>query len=319
MFMEKKDILHLFKKQLYAELKDKIKAKQTTFGFEVEYLPSCTIGLDHMEKLYQFLPELGFFYNGYDFVSDSGLFVSFEPGGQIEYCSPPLLGSDMVLFRQILQRIETTNEKIFSRLNIKYLATGYIPGRTDAPMCLQTKRYLTLHDRLSRTGTRGREMMKATASVHLHVGFRSMDEILLIYKLLACMSKHDEFAMSKERRDIWNHTDPVRCSMPLINFKRVNTTEDLLEHLIHYALCAEDLYLNISVYDITDITFDYFKTHMTTMFTDVRLNLKGPTMELRTLDSISFHDMEKKWKLFISVFEQRLNEPPFFCKEDPSN
>ena len=313
-FMEKKDILYLFKKQLYSELKDKIKAKHTTFGFEIEYLPSRIIGLAHMERLYQLLPELGFYNNGNSFISDSGLFVAFEPGGQIEFGSPPLLGSDMALFRQMLQCIETTKEKIFDKLNIKYLSTGYISGRSDIPLCLQTNRYRTLHNRLSRTGTRGKEMMKGTASVHLHVGFRSMEEIWLTYRMLTCMSKGNEFAMSKERRDIWNHTDPVRCNMPLINLNSVNTTEELLGHLIHYALCSEDLYLNIPVYELTDLTFDYFKTHMSTIFTDVRLNLKGPTMELRTLDSMPVSDMEKKWKHFTSVFEQCLNESYAFCE-----
>jgi len=306
-FMKKKEVLNLFKKQLYSELQSRIKGTQTTFGFEIEYLPSCIIGLAHMEKLYQLLPKLGFRYNGCHFISDSGLFVTFEPGGQIEYYSPPLYSSDEVLFEDLLKCIETTNKRIFQVLNIKYVATGFIPGRADAPLCIQTKRYTSLYDRLCRSGTRGKEMMKGTASIHLHVGFRSMNEILLVYRILAGFSKSNEFAMSKDRREVWNNTDPARCNMPSINFNKVNTTEDLLEHLVHHALCSEDLYTNIPVYELTDLDFDYFKTHMTTIFTDVRLNLKGPTMELRTLDSMPLYDMKKKWKRFTSVFEQRLN------------
>jgi len=307
MLAKKEGVLYLFVKQLYSELKDKIKQKQTTFGFEIEYLPSNIIDITHMDKLYQLMPKLGFRYDCCNFVSDSGLSVAFEPGGQIEYCSPPLYGSDYSLFRKLLKHIETTNEKIFHALNIKYLATDFIPGRANAPLCLQTKRYIALHNRLSRTGTRGKEMMKGTASIHLHVAFRCMDELLPIYKLLDGLSKSKQFSMSKHRRNIWNNTDPSRCVMPSIKFNSVKTTEDLLEHLVHHALCAEDLYENIPVYKLKELDFNYFKAHMTTIFTDVRLNLKGPTMELRTLDSMPACDIKKKWRFFTSVFDNDLN------------
>jgi hypothetical protein len=42
---------------------------------------------------------------------------------------------------------------------------------------------------------------------------------------------------------------------------------------------------------------------MTTLFTDVRFNLKGPTLELRTLDSIPINEFIPKWNIFISSLE----------------
>jgi len=42
---------------------------------------------------------------------------------------------------------------------------------------------------------------------------------------------------------------------------------------------------------------------MTTIFTDIRLNMKGLTWELRTLDSQPLDVFKKKWKIFIRKIE----------------
>ena len=60
--------------------------------------------------------------------------------------------------------------------------------------------------------------------------------------------------------------------------------------------------------DTNDVTFDKFLYHLTTIFTDVRLNLKGPSLELRTLDSLPLSEFMGKWDLFVSVFEHNVKE-----------
>ena len=149
-------------------------------------------------------------------------------------------------------------------------------------------------------------MMKGTASVHLHIALRSLKEMPLIYRTLCRLSHDDEFAMSIERRHIWNNTDAPRCGMPLIDGNRTLEPGRLIREIIHHALCADDLYENIPVYELKDLTFDYFLSHLTTIFTDVRLNMKGPTLELRTPDSLPLPDFIGKWKLFTSIFKKVL-------------
>jgi len=58
--------------------------------------------------------------------------------------------------------------------------------------------------------------------------------------------------------------------------------------------------------DSSDVSFDAFLCHMTTLFTDVRFNLKGPTLELRTMDSMPLEGFRRRWHLFVSLLEERI-------------
>ena len=304
--MTQKNILSNFTDLLLAELGARIKGTNTSYGFEIEFLPLNAMDLKQVEELYKLLPELGFSKEEDHFLSNTGMIITFEPGGQIEYCSPPLGVDDSELFNKLLKQIAKINAEILNRLGIQYIATGFIPGRGGSPLCLQMERYRKLHQRMPFSGTRGREMMKGTASVHLHIALRSLKEMPLIYRTLCRLSHDDDFAMSIERRHIWNNTDASRCRMPLIDGSRTLEPGRLIREITHHALCAEDLYENIPVYELKDLNFDYFLSHLTTIFTDVRLNMKGPTLELRTPDSLPLPDFTGKWKLFTSIFEKAL-------------
>lgn len=296
---KQKKMLDLFTSKLLTELQLNKNISKTTFGFEIEFLPADIIGIKDVHNIELILPELGFRDTSGLFLSDSGLSVAFEPGGQIEFCSPPIESGDALKFTDLLNQIAETNKKIFNRLSIKYLATDFMPGRADIKLCLKEPRYKCMHKRFKTSGTRGREMMKGTASIHLHAGLRSIDEIPVIYKTLCRLSVSKEFAKSAERKNIWLNTDPTRCGLP--NLEQINTPHSVIKSIVHHALCAEDLYKSKPLYHMHEITFDYFKKHLTTIFTDVRLNLKGPTIELRTLDSMPLQKMAEKWRMFTSI------------------
>jgi len=301
--LKQKEMLCNFTVLLFEEIKKRLAGSPTTFGYEIEYLPAHPLDLDQMERLYKFLPEHGYKKKNSSFISDSGLSITFEPGGQIEYGSPPLGKNDLDLFNNLLKQISDTNAHILKTLKIEYIATGYMPGRARAPLCLKSKRYISLHQRMTQAGTKGREMMKGTAAIHLHVGPDSIDKIPAIYRALCRLATGSEFGMSKERRDIWNNTDPGRCEMPLIDLNMTYDAHQLLRTIVHHALSAQDLYQDVPLYELNGISFEYFKNHLTTIFTDVRLNLKGPTIELRTLDSTPANKMVAKWNRFISFLD----------------
>ncbi len=299
----KDELLECFTRMLLKALRERAPDGPRSYGFEYEFISRRPLSLDSMEEIYRFLPSLGFDQDEGRFVSRSGIYITFEPGGQIEYHSRPVFGWDKAWLDETLSEIKATNEAILNTLGIEYLGVGYIPGRIDAPLCLTTDRYLNLHARLKRSGTRGLEMMKGTASIHLHVVIRRSQEMPILFHELCRLSRGEEFGMSQDRREIWDNTDPTRCGQAVCLHEALRGSEELMRGLVRFALDAVDLWEGVPFRQRTNITFDKFLYHMTTIFTDVRINFKGPTLELRTLDSIPMPSFQEKWKRFISMLE----------------
>jgi glutamate--cysteine ligase len=275
-----------------------------SYGFEYEFLPDRPMDPADVSRVQDRLKEAGFSAAGKTLVSEeTGMHVDFEPGGQIEYCSPPLLPSEGGRFEQMMRLIEETNAFLRARTGIAYMAVDYLPGRAEAPLCLTSARYRSLHRRLSRVGSRGLEMMKATASIHLHVVISDFRNLLPLFDRLCELSVDERFQMSATRRDIWDRTDPSRCGRPPCCFADLQSPDELIHRLIDFALRAEVLGEEVPFHMAADSSFEAFLDHMTTIFTDVRFNLKGPTLELRTPDSQPVVQFRKKWEDFVSIME----------------
>lgn len=299
----RRDIIRDFTKRYIAHLSGLVTNGPRTYGFEYEFLPRQPFCPEDMDRVARLLPELGFVPEGAEFKADSGLRVNFEPGGQIEYISPPLSSADDAGFHGLIASVERTNAAIHERLGIEYIGVGYLPGRADAPLCLMNDRYVHLHHRLSRVGARGLEMMKGTASIHLHVVISNFHEVLPIFNTLCGLAVSDEFKMSPDRRCIWDQTDVDRCGIPPCCFETLPTPDALIERLIQYAVSAAVLGEDVPFDQSANPSFESFLYHMTTLFTDVRLNLKGPTLELRTLDSMPTNRFAFVWRRFIACLE----------------
>lgn len=277
---------------------------QRSYGFEYEFLPARPLSIDDVAAVGRCLTEQGFLSRKKDFIHpDLGMRVDFEPGGQIEYCSPPLKSSDSQMFHRLVSLIQITNAQINSRLGIEYIGTDFLPGRAGAPLCLTTERYQQLHARLSRVGSRGLEMMKGTASIHLHVVISNFDNLLALFNALCELSVDKDFRMSWQRRHIWDHTDATRCGRPPCCFADLQTADQLIHRLINFALRADVLGEDVPFAKAADQSYEAFLNHMTTVFTDIRFNLKGPTLELRTLDSMPVSRFRLKWQKFIQIME----------------
>lgn len=297
-------LLELLKRHYLSVLSGLTGDKPRSYGFEYEFLPTRRLTIDDVAAVGDCLRVLGFAPRKKDFIHpDLGMCVDFEPGGQIEYCSPPLKSSDYHVFQNLLTLIQQTNARIKSDLGIEYIGTDFLPGRQSAPLCLASERYQRLHERLSRVGSRGLEMMKATASIHLHVVISNFENLLPLFNALCELSVDKDFRMSYNRRHIWDHTDATRCGLPPCCFANLQTVDQLIHRLIGFALHTEVLGEDVPFAEAADQSHEAFLNHMTTVFTDVRFNLKGPTLELRTLDSMPVSRFRLKWQKFIQIME----------------
>jgi glutamate--cysteine ligase len=82
---------------------------------------------------------------------------------------------------------------------------------------------------------------------------------------------------------------------------------DVIEMIVDHAARAYHIGKNRPFLETDDLSFDAFMYHLTTIFTDIRLNIKGPSLELRTIDSVPFDQFETKWQRFTSVFEKYMS------------
>lgn len=299
------DLVAYYTEKLLALLVDRLVPGPLTFGFEYEFLPSVKMSLAKVVEIKEVLPRLGFKrqVDG-TFKALNGLDVSFEPGGQLEYGSPPLFAGDEVGFAALLEHIAVTNQALEELCGVTYRALDYCAGRSGAPLCIDGRRYQDMHSMFTDNGGRGREMMKGTASIQLHVRIRDLSEIVPLFLLLQKLAKDPDFSMSATRQAIWDTTEPSRCRQPDIGIPE--DEKDLLIELVRYALEALDLRRRIPFAEVKRQSFSQFLIHMTTIFTDLRLNLKGPTFELRTMDSLPPALFTKRWRRFVLEVEKTL-------------
>ena len=294
-----------FSEELYNYLECVLQPGPLTYGFEYEFMPGKPMTPELVAAVRQALPKMGFRLQADgSFQAEDGLDVSFEPGGQLEYGSPPLLADDNEKFTELLDHLTTTNRQIAADFAVNYIAVDSVSGREAAPLCIFGQRYLDMHSLFTDNGGRGREMMKGTASIQLHVRIRAFSEMIPLFKLLLQLTQDAEFSMSENRRAIWDATDESRCLLP--DFGEISAVRELLTLIVRHALMAVDLGQRIPFARLDNPTFPQFLVHLTTIFTDVRLNLKGPTFELRTMDSLPPTDFKNRWQRFITEVENLL-------------
>jgi glutamate--cysteine ligase len=298
------DLIETFAGQLLTCISGKLApAVPRTYGFEYEFLAREAPTSDCVRKMHGCLAEMGFTWSGKYLENSRGMHVTFEPGGQIEYHSKPLPAGADAEFDDTLREIDAVNDAIRWECGVDYLPVPYMAGRGEGPLCLTSERYVNLHNRLAVSGTRGHEMMKGTASIHLHARILTLAEMPALFALMSVLAERPEFRMGPDRRDIWNNADPTRCGMPYLRPDAGTTAHVLCRDIVRVGMAAVVLGARIPFGQTGNPTFESFLYHLTTLFTDVRLNMSAPTLELRTLDAIPAEDFKGKWRLFVEKVE----------------
>lgn len=227
-------------------------------------------------------------------VPGGGAF-SFEPGGQLEYSSPPFEGVD-----RLVAHVEGVLEPVAARAadrGIVLLARGIDPLTPveRAPMRLDAERYRRMAAHYDRRGVAGRRMMRQTAALHLNVdaGGDPHDAWwvanALAPALIALFANSPRAGGSatgyrSARAEQWRKLDPSRTGLRPFS-------ADPVDDYLDFALGADAFLVGSpdgparpwGVWPPGALTLDQFEAHLSTLFPEVR---PRGYLELRSVDAL---------------------------------
>lgn len=151
--------------------------------------------------------------------------LSFEPGGQLEYSSPPCRSPSalLALLRSVVHplRAAATSE------GIELLAAGLDPCNQAeaAPLLLHTPRYSRMAEYLARIGPAGAKMMRQTAAFQVSLDLD--DEPWLRWTVVNAAAPYlvaifanspvydgESTGCRSARAEVWRTLDPTRTGLP---------------------------------------------------------------------------------------------------------
>jgi glutamate--cysteine ligase len=210
-------------------------------GAEVEFIPvesltgrRCAIDTDGVISTLPFLRRYGGRQGWAEsrtpkgtpcFTLPVGGTLTFEPGGQIEYSSPPCRSASSLL--ALLRSVVLPLRAAAAAEGIDLLAIGIDPlnPAERAPMLIHAKRYLRMAEYLSRRGPAGARMMRQTAAFQVSVDFD--DEPWLRWRVLNAAAPYvvaifanspvyagEPTGHQSARADVWRNLDPTRTGIP---------------------------------------------------------------------------------------------------------
>lgn len=230
------------------------------------------------------------------FAVRGGGVVSFEPGGQIEYASPPGRSATGLINR--LRAVVLPLRAAAASEGITLLAVGIDPRNPveQVPLQLACERYLRMAEHFSRIGPAGARMMRQTAAFQISVDFD--DEPRLRWRLLNAAAPFATaiFANSAVyagrytrhrcfRAHCWRTLDPRRTGLP---YDAERPTDAYLD----FALDAPAILFPTVEGECLPFgdwlaranpTPDEWETHLTTLFPEVR---PRGHLELRSIDAV---------------------------------
>ena len=222
--------------------------------------------------------------------------MTFEPGGQLEYSSPPCrTGSALLaLLRSTVLPLRAAAESE----GITLLTCGIDPLNSieDAPLLVSAKRYQRMADYLARRGDAGARMMRQTAAFQVNLNFD--DQPWLRWRVLNAAAPYVTaiFANSpiyarqhtgyqSARGVVWRDVDPTRTGIPY-------DASDPVQRYLDFGLSAPAILLSLvgaespsfgEWLDLADPTLDEWHEHLSTLFPEVR---PRGHLEVRSADAI---------------------------------
>ncbi len=148
---------------------------------------------------------------------------SLEPGGQLEWASPPLksLHEINIKFLQHKARVD----EIAKRESLKFVDYSLEPLYTPAEIeLIDNEKYRLMDQMFTETGKLGQWMMRNTSSIQINIDFSTREEAERMAYIADCLSpiasvlfanspfwKGKPSGKENLRYKIWNNTDNSRC------------------------------------------------------------------------------------------------------------
>jgi glutamate--cysteine ligase len=231
------------------------------------------------------------------FTLAGGGTLTFEPGGQVEYSSPPCRSPSALL--ATLRSVVLPLRAAAASEGITLLAVGIDPtGDTDAaPLLLRTKRYQRMADYLGRRGPAGARMMRQTASFQMALDLD--DEPWLRWRVLNAVAPYAvaifansavydgaETGCLSTRAQVWRALDPARTGLPWNGRDPIGAYLDFALEAPAIMLPAVDgEHRRFGEWLVrADVTLDEWHDHLTTLFPEVR---PRGHFELRSVDAVA--------------------------------
>ena len=149
--------------------------------------------------------------------------ITLEPGCQLEVSF--LYTDDLNRIEQAYLKAMKPIQSYVEEKGYQIVYSGGIPTvPVNAFVRIQKERYALMEAYFSNHGTRGKEMMKGTAAVHVSIDYANEKDYIqkyrmanILHPLLAFLSFNTPMYAGKENKDlllrdsIWQGTDPERC------------------------------------------------------------------------------------------------------------
>jgi glutamate--cysteine ligase len=231
------------------------------------------------------------------FALPSGGTLGFEPGGQLEYSSPPCATASALVSR--LHQVVTALRNAAEPLGIDLLSAGIEPVTPveRAPLALDAYRYRRMADYFATIGPFGARMMRQSAAFQVSVDLGDEPERLwrvlngMAPFLVAIFANSPVYAGSHTghasyRAHCWRMLDPSRTGI------RRNADDPAADYC-DFALAAPAMFLPrvdgvalpIAAHLVAGTAgMPEWDTHLTTLFPEIR---PRGTFEVRSCDAVA--------------------------------
>lgn len=282
-------------------------------GAEAEFIPveshtgrRCSIDGDDVTATLPFLRRFGARQEWKEgctpkgtpcFFLPAGGTLTFEPGGQLEYSSPPCrTGSSLLaLLRSAVLPLRAAAETE----GITLLTCGIDPLNSveDAPLLVQAKRYQRMAEYLARRGGAGARMMRQTAAFQISLDFD--DQPWLRWRVLNAAAPYvtaifanspiyarEDTGYQSARGVVWRDVDPTRTGIPY-------GASDPVQTYLDFALSAPAILFPMEKgesrafgdwLNLAEPTLDEWHEHLSTLFPEVR---PRGHFEVRSADAVA--------------------------------
>ena len=174
--------------------------------------------------------------------------ISLEPGGQIEFSASK---SHLVDHAADMEKLHLSElNAIVADWNILWSGLGMQPvANVDEVDWVTKARYRHMRSYFQTLGSSGQSMMKMTSSVQVSLDYQNEEDaarkIRLASKLSpvwvamfanSCISEGRLNGYKSYRSHIWQNTDPWRCGLPQVFFKKDFSFKDYVEYAMQAPL-----------------------------------------------------------------------------------